>query len=89
MLVLTRKRDETTKTILDEETLKELLAQVQSDGQPVVLTTTIIKIKGNVVRIGTDAPRCVRVVRGEIPVNSSKETTVEPAGDTSGDSGGE
>lgn len=75
MLVLTRKKDETIKTVLDEPTLVSLLEQVRREGTPALLTTTIIKIKGNVVRIGTDAPKCVRVVRGEIAIN--KDTTVD------------
>jgi carbon storage regulator CsrA len=31
------------------------------------ITVTILKVKGNTVRIGVDAPRDVRVVRGELP----------------------
>jgi len=31
------------------------------------ITVTILKVKGNTVRVGIDAPREVRVVRGELP----------------------
>jgi len=31
------------------------------------VTISVLKIKGNTVRIGIDAPRDVRVLRGEIP----------------------
>lgn len=31
------------------------------------ITLTILRIKGNAVRIGIEAPREVRVVRGELP----------------------
>ena len=33
---------------------------------------TILQIKGNTVRIGIDAPREVRVVRGELPVKEDE-----------------
>lgn len=31
------------------------------------ITITILRVKGNTVRIGVDAPRNVRVMRGELP----------------------
>ena len=31
------------------------------------ITVTILKMKGNTVRVGIDAPRDVRVIRGELP----------------------
>ena len=31
------------------------------------ITITVLRVKGNTVRIGIDAPRDVRVVRGELP----------------------
>ena len=31
------------------------------------ITITVLRVKGNTVRLGIDAPRQVRVVRGEIP----------------------
>lgn len=31
------------------------------------ITLTILRVKGNTVRVGIDAPRDVRVVRGELP----------------------
>ncbi len=31
------------------------------------ITITILRVKGNTVRIGLDAPRDVRVMRGELP----------------------
>jgi carbon storage regulator CsrA len=33
------------------------------------VTVTILRVKGQTVRIGIDAPRQVRVVRGELPKN--------------------
>ncbi|QDU97902.1 carbon storage regulator [Lignipirellula cremea] len=33
------------------------------------ITLTILRIKGNTVRVGIDAPREVRVVRGELPLH--------------------
>ena len=35
------------------------------------ITVTILKLKGNTVRVGIDAPRDVRVIRGELPKDSS------------------
>jgi carbon storage regulator CsrA len=34
------------------------------------VTVTILRVKGNAVRIGVEAPRNVRVVRGELPPKS-------------------
>jgi carbon storage regulator CsrA len=31
------------------------------------ITVTIVRVRGNTVRIGIEAPRQVRVVRGELP----------------------
>ena len=32
------------------------------------ITISIIKVKGNAVRVGIEAPRDVRIIRGELPV---------------------
>lgn len=37
------------------------------------ITVTILKLKGNTVRVGIDAPRDVRVVRGELPKDGTAE----------------
>ena len=34
---------------------------------------TVLKIKGNTVRLGIDAPRDVRVVRGELPIQEEDD----------------
>jgi carbon storage regulator CsrA len=39
------------------------------------ITVTVLRVKGNAVRIGIDAPRNVRVVRGELPPKSIETTT--------------
>jgi carbon storage regulator CsrA len=36
------------------------------------ITVTVLRVKGNTVRIGVDAPREVRVVRGELPPEGEK-----------------
>jgi carbon storage regulator CsrA len=33
------------------------------------ITITILRVKGQAVRVGIDAPRDVRVIRSELPVN--------------------
>jgi carbon storage regulator CsrA len=45
------------------------------------ITVTILRVKGNTVRVGVQAPRDVRVVRGELPKNEAAEATdqQEPA----------
>ena len=35
------------------------------------ITVTILRVKGNTVRVGVQAPREVRVVRGELPKNAA------------------
>jgi carbon storage regulator CsrA len=37
------------------------------------ITLTILRIKGNTVRVGIEAPRGVRVMRGELPTRDSLE----------------
>jgi carbon storage regulator CsrA len=41
------------------------------------ITVTILRVKGNTVRVGIQAPRDVRVVRGELPKNGDSAATVE------------
>ena len=42
------------------------------------ITVTVLKVKGNTVRLGIDAPRNVRVVRGELPPEGQEvNATVE------------
>jgi carbon storage regulator CsrA len=44
------------------------------------ITITILRIKGNSVRIGIEAPRGVRVIRGELPTfDSEGDFDGEPA----------
>jgi carbon storage regulator CsrA len=38
------------------------------------ITVTILKLKGNTVRIGIDAPKAIRVVRGELPAENAEES---------------
>lgn len=37
------------------------------------ITVTILRVKGNTVRIGVEAPREVRVVRGELPKSENTD----------------
>ena len=41
------------------------------------ITISILRVKGNTVRVGIDAPRTVRVVRGELPTHSQAEPSLE------------
>ena len=41
------------------------------------ITVTILNVKGNTVRVGIDAPRDIRVVRGELPIFTDSETCEE------------
>lgn len=45
------------------------------------ITVTILRVKGHTVRIGIDAPRDVRVVRGELPPKGDN-SPAEPAEST-------
>ena len=38
------------------------------------ITITILKVKGNTVRVGIEAPRAIRVVRGELPRHDQIDT---------------
>lgn len=44
------------------------------------ITVTILRVKGQAVRVGIDAPRDVRVIRTELPVNEEAvQVKPEPA----------
>jgi carbon storage regulator CsrA len=43
------------------------------------VTITILKVQGNTVRVGIEAPKNVRVIRGELPRFDGEETEAEPA----------
>jgi len=43
------------------------------------ITLTIVKVKGNTVRVGIEAPREVRIVRGELPQKEQPATEEEEA----------
>jgi len=43
------------------------------------ITVTILRVKGNTVRVGVQAPREVRVVRGELPKNAEEHALAEDA----------
>src|SRR5947208_14682973 len=45
------------------------------------ITVTILKLKGNTVRVGIQAPREVRVVRGELPKENG---ALDPVTDSAG-----
>jgi carbon storage regulator CsrA len=42
------------------------------------ITVTILRVKGNTVRVGIQAPRQVRVVRGELPKDADGQEAVTP-----------
>jgi carbon storage regulator CsrA len=43
------------------------------------ITVTILRVKGNTVRVGITAPREVRVIRGELPKLGEAAESSEPA----------
>lgn len=46
------------------------------------ITITILRVKGNAVRVGVDAPKAVRVIRSELPPHAASEavsTDANPA----------
>ncbi len=42
------------------------------------ITITVLRVKGNTVRLGIEAPRNIRVVRGELPLNDSSNSQEQP-----------
>jgi len=43
----------------------------------------ILKVKGNTIRLGIDAPRDVKVMRGELPTTGTEHDSASVAGDNS------
>lgn len=73
MLVVTRKTNQGIKIVLDEQTLQQLLHQVQTTKEAVIIDCTILAVKGTVVRVGTTAPKEIRILRSELPLNAHQE----------------
>ena len=46
------------------------------------ITVTILRVKGHTVRVGIEAPRQVRVVRGELPREGEAAATLEALEET-------
>jgi carbon storage regulator CsrA len=42
------------------------------------VVVTVLRVKGNMVRIGIEAPKDVRVIRGELPARTASDPTGEP-----------
>lgn len=56
------------------------------------VTITVLRVKGNAVRIGIEAPRSVRVIRAELPTDgeaSAEEAAQAPGGEEAGVSAAE
>ena len=50
------------------------------------ITITVLRVKGNTVRIGIEAPRDVRVVRGELaPLGEPTATSAQGGGSAAGE----
>ena len=84
MLVLSRRVDQSIHHILDEAALKSLLVKVQQTGEPAIITSTLLRIKGSVIRVGTNAPDCVRIVRAELGLGKPQKAATSTS--TSGES---
>ncbi len=83
MLVLTRKKDERIRILMDREALEALLAET-SEKQPAEIGVTIVKIRANTVRVGVEAHKKIRVVRSEIPpVENQRHAASNDSGDIS------
>lgn len=67
MLILARGKEEGIVVRLDEQTLHQLLEDVQATGEPVLLRFGAVEIQGSKVRFGIDAPG-IEVNRDEVHV---------------------
>ena len=72
MLVLSRKYLEKIVIPFTAQTLRSMVAMIpegtkDDDPTPITqITTTLVEIRGEVVRLGIDAPQCVPVHRQEV-----------------------
>lgn len=62
MLILTRRVGETLYITISHEELKKMV----ESGSGVVITSTVLGVKGNQVRLGTNAPSGVGIDREEV-----------------------
>ena len=53
------------------------------------ITVTIVRVKGNTVRVGIEAPRDVRVIRGELPKVNEEATELTATVDGIAEASGE
>lgn len=78
MLVVTRKPNQGIKIVLDEQTLQQLLHRVQTTNEPAIIDCTVVGTRGVATRLGFEAPKAVRIVRSELPINApTKSENVE------------
>ncbi len=50
------------------------------------ITITVLRVKGQTVRIGIEAPREIRVVRGELPMEAAAEDSQDEGADAAASS---
>lgn len=73
MLILSRKLNESIRFIFNEATLTQLLEQARNNPDvPPEVSLTIVRCSASTVRLGCDAPRCVRIIRDELPLNEQQ-----------------
>lgn len=70
MLVLSRNRDESI--VLDARDFKAMAAAAEA-GEQIVIRVRVVDVRGRLVRLGIDAPRCIPVHRQEVFIKTELE----------------
>ena len=76
MLVISRKENQSATMTINKEGLQTLLEETETTGEPAKIKITIVKLRTGTMRLGIDAPKCIRVLRDEIIDKTPKPEVV-------------
>jgi len=72
MLVLSRKVNEGINYRISPDDLRKLADAAEETGEDLVIAVAVVRFQGDKVRLGSDAPKEVRIVRAELEADAAK-----------------